>query len=96
MATTAHTTTHADDSAQPPTANAARALRQGSGFFEIDVRDGFERTVREAVENALTRYRGASKARAGGDELEALGLCELAEQALDLVRELLCRIEGLD
>ena len=51
--------------------------------------------VRDATENALKCYREASKARAAGDELEALGLCEIAEQSLDLARDVLCRIEGL-
>lgn len=88
------TTAPADDNA-PVLANAARALRHGSGFFEIDVREGFERVVRDATENALKCYRDAAKARATGDELEALGLCELAEQSLDLMRDTLCKIESL-
>ncbi|MES1187996.1 MAG: hypothetical protein ABUL60_29530 [Myxococcales bacterium] len=81
------TTTPADSNAHPP--------RKISGFFEIDVRAGFERAVRDATENALKCYREAAKARAAGDELEALGLCELAEQSLDLARATLCRIESL-
>jgi hypothetical protein len=87
-----HTTASADDTA---TTNATRARNEGSGLFEIDVREGFERIVRNSTENALTCYREAAKARAAGDELEALGLCELAEQSLDLASDLLCRIEGL-
>jgi hypothetical protein len=83
------------DAATPLTLNAARA-RRDSGFVEIDVRAGFERTVRDATENALTCYREASAARAKGDELEALELCEMAEQSLDLARDVLCRLEGLD
>lgn len=78
------------------TPHTAEPARTRSGFFEIDVRAGFERSVREATENALVCYREASKARASGDELGALALCELAEQSLDLARDLVCRIEGLD
>jgi hypothetical protein len=79
----------------PPTSQVLKVARKISGTIEIDVRAGFERGVREATENALTCYRNASKARAAGNEGEALGLCEIAEQSLDLARELLCRIEGL-
>ncbi|RYZ01644.1 MAG: hypothetical protein EOO73_34745 [Myxococcales bacterium] len=78
------------------TATPAQPQHKPSGFFEIDVRAGFERGVRDATENAMKCYREAAKARAAGDELEALGLCELAEQSLDLARDLLCRLEGLD
>jgi hypothetical protein len=49
----------------------AQPVRSRSGLFEIDVRTGFERAVRDATENALTCYREAAKARAAGDELEA-------------------------
>ncbi len=92
-----HTTpTPEDDNAPPVNANASRALRQGSGLFEIDVRDGFERTVRVCVENALTCYREAAEARAVGGETEAWHLIEIAEQSLGLARHTLCQIEGLD
>jgi hypothetical protein len=74
----------------------AEPSRPSSGFFEIDARAGFERAVREATENAMRCYREASKARASGDEIEALALCEVAEQSLDLARDLLCRLEGQD
>jgi len=72
-----------------------RVARKPSGAYEIDVRAGFERGVREAVENAMRCYREASKAQDAGNTHEAQALCELAEQSLDLARELLCRIEGL-
>lgn len=80
---------------EPPTSEVMPIARKVSGSYEIDVRAGFERAVREAVENAMKCYREASKARAAGDELEAYGLIEIAEQSLDLARDLLCRIEGL-
>jgi hypothetical protein len=79
----------------PADAAPSHAARPRSGFFEIDVRAGFERSVRDATENALKCYRDASEARAAGDELEALGLCEIAEQSLDLARDVLCRLESL-
>lgn len=85
-----YTTPPADDNAQPSPPH------KPSGFFEIDVREGFERVVRNSTENALTCYREAAKARAAGDEREAYALIELAEQSLDVVRDTLCRIEGLD
>lgn len=84
------------DPTSPTTANAHRALRQGSGLFSIDVREGFEHAARGAFENALTCYRDAAKARAAGDEREAHGLIEIAEQSLDLARDMLCQLEGLD
>jgi hypothetical protein len=80
---------------EPPTSEVVKVARKISGSFEIDIRAGFERGVREATENAMKCYREASKARAAGDELEAYGLVEIAEQSLDLARDLLCRIEGL-
>lgn len=80
---------------EPPASEIMKVARKASGAYEIDVRAGFERGVREATENALKCYREASKARAVGDEAEARGLCEIAEQSLDVARDLLCRIEGL-
>ncbi len=80
---------------EPPTSEVMPIARKPSGFTEIDVRAGFERGVREATENAMKCYREASKARAAGDEHEARALCEIAEQSLDVARDLLCRIEGL-
>jgi hypothetical protein len=73
----------------------AEPARPRSGFFEIDVRTGFERGVREAVENAMRCYRDAAMAREAGDEAEAHTLCEVAEQSLDVARDLLCRLESL-
>jgi hypothetical protein len=84
-----HPTASAEDT------NTTRARNEGSGLFEIDLREGFERVVRNSTENALTCYREAAKARAAGDEREALGLCELAEQSLDVARDTLCRIESM-
>lgn len=78
-----------------PASEIMKVARKASGSYEIDVRAGFERGVREAVENAMKCYRDASKARADGNEAEAHGLVELAEQSLDLAHDLLCRIEGL-
>lgn len=86
-------TTSADDTTT--TTNATRARNEGSGLFEVDLREGFERVVRNSTENAMKCYREAAKARAAGDELEALGLCEIAEQSLDTARDVLCRIESL-
>jgi hypothetical protein len=80
---------------QPPTSEVLKVARKVSGLHEIDVRAGFERSVREATENAMKCYRDAAKARAAGDEREACGLVEIAEQSLDLARDLLCRLEGL-
>lgn len=80
---------------EPPTSEVMRVARKASGSYEIDVRAGFERGVREATENAMKCYREAAKARAAGEEREAYGLGEIAEQSLDLARELLCRLEGL-
>lgn len=80
---------------EPPASEVMKVARKTSGSYEIDVRAGFERSVREAVENAMKCYREASKVRAAGDEAEALGLGEIAEQSLDLARDLLCRIESL-
>jgi hypothetical protein len=69
--------------------------RKISGSYEIDVRAGFERAVREATENAMRCYRDAAKLRAAGEEHEAYAICEVAEQSLDLARGLLVRLEGL-
>ncbi len=80
---------------EPPTSEVLKVARKASGTLEIDVRAGYERGVREATENAMKCYREASKARAAGDALEAHWLGEIAEQSLDLVRDLLCRIESL-
>ncbi len=85
----------AERGTEPPTSEVMKVARKPSGFTEIDIRAGFERSVREATENAMKCYREASKARAVGDEREALGLCEIAEQSLDVARELLCRLESL-
>lgn len=79
----------------PPASEVMRVARKISGTLEIDARAGFEHVVRECTENALTCYRAAHDARDVGDEAEALRLCEVAEQSLDLARESLCRIEGL-
>ena len=80
---------------EPPASEVLKVARKASGTVEIDVRAGYERTVREATENAMRCYRDASKARAAGDEIEAYALVEVAEQSLDLVRDVLCRLEGL-
>lgn len=80
---------------EPPTSEIMKVARKPSGTVEIDVRAGFERGVREATENAMKCYREAAKARAAGDEQEAYGLCEIAEQSLDTARDLLGRLEGL-
>ena len=90
-----HKPIEGDDRSDEPTSEILPVARKISGTHEIDVRAGFERGVREATENAMKCYREASKARASGDELEAYGLVEIAEQSLDLARELLCRLEGL-
>lgn len=90
-----HTTPPANDAADLLANPNAQRARNGSGFFEIDLREGFERGVREAVENAMRCYRDAAKARAAGDELEAHSLVEVAEQSLDVARDLLRRLEGL-
>ena len=79
-----------------PASEVMRVARKPSGFHEIDVRAGFERGVRDATENAMKCYREAAKMRAAGDEREAYELVEVAEQSLDLARDLLCRLEGLD
>jgi hypothetical protein len=87
-----------DDQAEQssePTSSVMRVARKSSGSFEIDVRAGFERGVREATENAMKCYREASRARAAGDTREAYSLVEIAEQSLDVARDLLCRLEGL-
>jgi hypothetical protein len=81
---------------EPPTSEVMPVARKPSGSYEIDVRAGFERGVREATENAMKCYREAAKARAAGDEHEAYGLVEIAERSLDLARELLGKLEGLD
>lgn len=81
--------------AETPASGVMRVARKASGSYEIDVRAGFERAVREATENAMKCYKDAAVARAAGDESEAHGLCEIAEQSLDLTRDLLCRLEGL-
>jgi hypothetical protein len=80
---------------EPPASEVMRVARKPSGAYEIDVRAGFERGVRDATENAMKCYREAAKARAAGDELEAYGLVEIAEQSLDVARDLLVRLEGL-
>jgi hypothetical protein len=80
---------------EPPTSEVMPVARKISGFTEIDIRAGFERGVREATENAMKCYREAAKARAAGDEQESHGLVEIAEQSLDLARDLLGRLEGL-
>lgn len=80
---------------EPPASEVVKAARKPSGMVEIDVRAGFERSVREATENAMRCYRDAAKARAAGDEREAHALVEVAERSLDLARDLLCRLEGL-
>lgn len=81
---------------EPPTSEVMPVARKPSGSYEIDVRAGFERSVREATENAMKCYREASKARAAGDAAEGYALCEVAEQSLDLARDLLRRLEGLE
>lgn len=83
------------DQGSEPTSETLPVARKVSGMVEIDVRAGFERCVREATENAMKCYREASKLRAVGDEREAYALCEIAEQSLDVARDLLCRLEGL-
>jgi hypothetical protein len=84
-----------DRGSEPPASEVMRVARKPSGAYEIDVRAGFERGVRDATENAMKCYREAAKARAAGDELEAYGLVEIAEQSLDVARDLLVRLEGL-
>jgi len=79
----------------PPASEVLKVARKASGTVEIDVRAGYERSVREATENAMRCYRDASKARAAGDEFEAYGLVEIAEQSLDVARDVLGRLEGL-
>jgi hypothetical protein len=63
-----------------------------TGYFCLDTISGRAQDFLEVVRAV---YREAAKARAAGNELEALGLCELAEQSLDVARDVLCRIESL-
>src|SRR4051812_11903927 len=72
-----------------------RVVRKASGTIEIDVRAGFERAARAGLDSALACYASASAARAQGDEIEALRLSEIADQSVDLIHDVLCRIEGL-